>query len=33
VIFSTGDHYTLREVAPGLFEYVIGACEMIGGER
>lgn len=26
-VFGGGDHYTLVEVSPGLYEYVIGACE------
>lgn len=26
MIFSTGDCYTMREIEPGLYEYVIGAC-------
>ena len=29
MIFSTGDCYTIREIEPGLFEYVIGACANI----
>lgn len=24
---STGDCYTMRELEPGLYEYVIGRCE------
>lgn len=27
VIPSTGDHYTMREVAPGQYAYHVGACE------
>jgi len=27
VIPSTGACYTMRELEPGLYEYVIGACE------
>ncbi len=27
MIPSTGDHYTMREIGPGLYEYVTGACE------
>ena len=27
VIDSTGEHYTLREVAPGCYEYWVGGCE------
>jgi len=27
LIPSTGDCYTMRELEPGLYEYVIGACE------
>lgn len=26
VIDSTGEHYTLREVAPGCYEYCYGDC-------
>jgi hypothetical protein len=29
VIPSTGDCYTMREIEPGLYEYVIGACESL----
>lgn len=29
MIFSTGDCYTVREIEPGLYEYVIGPCEEI----
>jgi hypothetical protein len=27
VIFSTGEHYTMREVGADLYEYAIGRCE------
>lgn len=26
MIFSTGDCYTMREISPGLYEYVRGEC-------
>ena len=29
VVFTTGDCYTLAELEPGLFEYVIGPCEAV----
>lgn len=27
IIPSTGEHYTLREVAPGLYVYYVGDCK------
>jgi len=33
VVFTTGDCYTLAELEPGLFEYVIGPCEKCGKEE
>lgn len=29
MIFSTGECYTMRELGPGLYEYVRGECEDI----
>lgn len=33
VIDSTGAHYSMREVEPGLFEYVIGDCDEVEAAR